>query len=146
VTRLLLSVLITATFLCAVLYAHHRNTPRSLTATSPLAVGAARAGGGDDPVASVLSHRPPRPRQHHVPRLWRQLAFCESTNRWDIVDPPYSGGLQFMASTWKSFHGTQFAPTADQATPYEQVVVARRVLRSQGVGAWPVCGPKVGLR
>jgi hypothetical protein len=96
--------------------------------------------------AGVVSHaRVTRPRPR-IPLIWRRLAFCESTNRWHIVNPPYSGGLQFTASTWTSFDTKHYAPTADQATRWEQVQVARHVLRVQGVGAWPVCGPKVRLR
>ena len=72
---------------------------------------------------------------------WNQVAQCESGGNWAInTGNGYHGGLQFSPSTWAGHGGTQFAPTADQATREQQIVVAERVLGSQGKGAWPVCG------
>lgn len=72
---------------------------------------------------------------------WNQVAQCESGGNWAInTGNGYQGGLQFSPSTWAGHGGTQFAPTADQATREEQIVVAERVLASQGKGAWPSCG------
>jgi hypothetical protein len=82
---------------------------------------------------------------HQIPAVWDRVAQCESGNTWDDTEGIFDGGLQFSPTTWTSFHGDQFAPTADQATKWQQVVVARRVLRVQGVNAWPVCGPIAGL-
>ncbi|MFW0785459.1 transglycosylase family protein [Gordonia sp. CPCC 206044] len=72
---------------------------------------------------------------------WNQVAQCESGGNWAInTGNGYQGGLQFSPSTWAGHGGTQFAPSADQATKEQQIVVAERVLGSQGKGAWPVCG------
>ena len=72
---------------------------------------------------------------------WDQVAACESGGNWAInTGNGYQGGLQFSPSTWTGHGGGQFAPTADQATKAEQIVVAERVLASQGKGAWPTCG------
>ncbi|MEO9327064.1 transglycosylase family protein [Gordonia aurantiaca] len=72
---------------------------------------------------------------------WNQVAQCESGGNWAInTGNGYHGGLQFSPSTWTSHGGGEFAPTADQATREEQIVVAERVLASQGKGAWPTCG------
>jgi LysM repeat protein len=77
--------------------------------------------------------------------IWDKVAQCESGGRWNInTGNGYSGGLQFSPSTWSGFGGTQFAPTANQATREQQIVVAERVLAKQGWGAWPVCSRQAG--
>lgn len=77
---------------------------------------------------------------------WDRLAQCESGGNWAInTGNGFQGGLQFAPSTWAGFGGTQFAPTADQATREQQIYVAEKVLASQGWGAWPACSAKLGL-
>lgn len=72
---------------------------------------------------------------------WDQIAKCESGGNWSInTGNGFSGGLQFAPGTWASHGGTQFAPTANQASREQQITVAERVLATQGIGAWPVCG------
>ncbi|GKQ33700.1 LysM peptidoglycan-binding domain-containing protein [Streptomyces sp. A012304] len=75
---------------------------------------------------------------------WDAVAQCESGGNWSInTGNGYYGGLQFSASTWAAYGGTQYAATADQATKAQQIEIAEKVLAGQGKGAWPVCG--VGL-
>ncbi|GGY23215.1 LysM peptidoglycan-binding domain-containing protein [Streptomyces djakartensis] len=72
---------------------------------------------------------------------WDAVAQCESGGNWSInTGNGYYGGLQFSASTWSGYGGTQYASTADQATKAQQIEIAEKVLASQGKGAWPVCG------
>ncbi|MYR42533.1 transglycosylase family protein [Streptomyces sp. SID5910] len=72
---------------------------------------------------------------------WDTVAQCESGGNWSInTGNGYYGGLQFSASTWAAYGGTQYASTADQASKTQQIAVAEKVLASQGKGAWPVCG------
>jgi nucleoid-associated protein YgaU len=72
---------------------------------------------------------------------WTGVAACESGGNWSInTGNGYYGGLQFTPSTWAANGGTAYASRADLATPSQQVAVAERVLATQGVGAWPVCG------
>ncbi len=69
---------------------------------------------------------------------------CESGGDWSInTGNGYYGGLQFSASTWAAYGGTQYASTADQASKSQQIEIAEKVLAGQGKGAWPSCG--VGL-
>ncbi|MEE4542816.1 transglycosylase family protein [Streptomyces sp. V4-01] len=78
--------------------------------------------------------------------VWDKVANCESSGDWHInTGNGYYGGLQFAASTWKSFGGLSYAPRADLATRNQQIAVAEAVLRSQGPGAWPVCSVRGGL-
>ncbi|KGM18680.1 MULTISPECIES: transglycosylase family protein [Corynebacterium] len=75
---------------------------------------------------------------------WDQVAACESGGDWHInTGNGYQGGLQFSAQTWAGHGGTQYAPTADQATKAQQIEIAEKVLASQGAGAWPNCGGPV---
>ncbi|MYS19464.1 Murein DD-endopeptidase MepM and murein hydrolase activator NlpD, contain LysM domain [Streptomyces sp. DvalAA-14] len=78
--------------------------------------------------------------------VWDKVASCESSGNWNTnTGNGYYGGLQFAASTWKSFGGSAYAPRADLATKNQQIAVAEKVLRSQGPGAWPVCSVSAGL-
>ncbi|MER6621367.1 MULTISPECIES: transglycosylase family protein [unclassified Streptomyces] len=72
---------------------------------------------------------------------WDTVAQCESGGNWSInTGNGYYGGLQFSASTWAAYGGTQYASTADQASKAQQIEIAEKVLAGQGKGAWPVCG------
>ncbi|MFG2128526.1 transglycosylase family protein [Streptomyces sp. NPDC048751] len=72
---------------------------------------------------------------------WDAVAQCESGGNWSInTGNGYYGGLQFSASTWAAYGGTQYASQANQASKAQQIAVAEKVLASQGKGAWPVCG------
>lgn len=83
--------------------------------------------------------------------MWDQVAYCESTWRWQFQGR-FHGGVQFTASTWRAFGGEEFAPFAFQALPEQQIAVAERVayygwthpdgtrVAPQGPRAWPTCG------
>ncbi|WP_431997291.1 transglycosylase family protein [Streptomyces fungicidicus] len=72
---------------------------------------------------------------------WDAVAQCESGGNWSInTGNGYYGGLQFSASTWAAYGGTQYAASADQASKAQQIEIAEKVLAGQGKGAWPVCG------
>jgi LysM repeat protein len=78
--------------------------------------------------------------------VWDRVAKCESGNRWHInTGNGFYGGVQFSSSTWSAYHGRKYAHQANKASRVEQIEVARRVLKAQGPGAWPVCGPRAGL-
>jgi len=72
---------------------------------------------------------------------WNAIAACESGGNWSInTGNGFYGGLQFTQQTWLGYGGGQYAPSANLATPSEQISVGQRVLAGQGIGAWPVCG------
>jgi len=76
---------------------------------------------------------------------WDAVAQCESGGNWSInTGNGYYGGLQFSRSTWKANGGGKYASTANKASRSEQIRIAEKVLDSQGIGAWPVCGKKAG--
>ncbi|WP_028476157.1 resuscitation-promoting factor Rpf1 domain-containing protein [Nocardia sp. CNY236] len=77
---------------------------------------------------------------------WDRLAQCEAGGNWAInTGNGYQGGLQFSPSTWNAHGGQEFAAAANQATREQQIVVAEKVLASQGWGAWPSCSAQLGL-
>lgn len=78
------------------------------------------------------------PNAHASTVNWDAIAQCESSGDWDInTGNGFYGGLQFLPSTWRE-HGGVGSP--HQAPREYQILVAERVLRTQGIGAWPVCG------
>ena len=72
---------------------------------------------------------------------WSAIAACESGGNWSTsTGNGFYGGLQFTEGTWLANGGGQYASSANLATPAQQIAVAERVLASQSIGAWPVCG------
>ncbi|MEU7813801.1 transglycosylase family protein [Pseudonocardia sp. NPDC049154] len=75
---------------------------------------------------------------------WDALAQCESGGNWSInTGNGYYGGLQFNATTWRTYGGTGLPHQASKA---QQIAVAEKVLAKQGWNAWPSCSKKVGVR
>ncbi len=73
---------------------------------------------------------------------WDAIAACESGGNWSTnTGNGYYGGLQFTQGTWTANGGSGNPANASRE---EQIRVANNVLRSQGIGAWPVCGKKGG--
>ncbi len=71
---------------------------------------------------------------------WDAIAECESGGNWSINSGNgHYGGLQFKQATWNSNGGVGNPATASRA---EQIRVAENVLRTQGIKAWPKCGPR----
>ncbi len=58
--------------------------------------------------------------------FWQTMARCETGNNWQNGGE-YAGGLGIYVGTWGQWGGREFAPTPDQATPAEQIIVANRV-------------------
>ncbi|WP_072690920.1 transglycosylase family protein [Rhodococcus marinonascens] len=74
---------------------------------------------------------------------WDAVAQCESSGDWSIdTGNGYFGGLQFSPVTWAE-HGGRGLPS--EASRAEQIRIAERVLKTQGPGAWPVCGKYLNM-
>ena len=79
--------------------------------------------------------------------VWDVIARCESGGNWSInTGNGYSGGLQFLHSSWRAYGGRDFAAYAWQASRGEQIIVAERILDDVGWSAWPTCSRRAGLR
>ncbi|MBP3088790.1 Resuscitation-promoting factor Rpf1 [Corynebacterium sp. sy017] len=114
---------------------HARKTASSFTklAASTVALGSATA-----VLAPTASAAPDSD--------WDRLAQCESGGNWaSNTGNGYYGGLQFSSATWNAHGGQQFAAFAHQTGRAEQIIIAERVLASQGWGAWPSCSAQLGL-
>ncbi|MGH3684371.1 MAG: transglycosylase family protein [Pseudonocardiaceae bacterium] len=69
---------------------------------------------------------------------WDAVAACESGGNWAAnTGNGFYGGLQYTLSTW---HANGGVGNPANATREQQITVAQRVLSTQGIGAWPVCG------
>lgn len=79
-----------------------------------------------------------------VPPRWQNVVGCESggdPSAVNATNPDRPAGLwQITTDTWVAFGGTDYAPTADRATPDQQLTVAERVLAGQGPSAWACPG------
>jgi nucleoid-associated protein YgaU len=73
---------------------------------------------------------------------WDAIAHCESGGNWATnTHNNFYGGLQFTLSTWHANGGVGMPQDASRA---QQIAVAERVLATQGIHAWPVCGKYAG--
>ncbi len=78
----------------------------------------------------------------HADVNWDAVAACESGGNWAIsTGNGFYGGLQFTLSTWRANGGVGMPQHASRE---QQIAVANNVLRTQGIGAWPVCGKRAG--
>lgn len=77
---------------------------------------------------------------------WYKLAQCESSLNPSVVDSTglYSGLFQFDVPTWNGYGGGQYAPSAGQATPQQQLEIAMKLHEARGWQPWPVCGARLG--
>lgn len=63
-----------------------------------------------------------------IPSFWwmMKIAKCETGINWQNGGR-YAGAFGIYTGTWKQWGGLEFAPTPDQASPEEQIVVWLRV-------------------
>ncbi|SCF21091.1 LysM domain-containing protein [Micromonospora viridifaciens] len=116
--------------------ARHRRISRRRIAVGALVAGAATG------AAAILGPAAPASASSVN---WDAIAQCESGGNWHInTGNGYYGGLQFSKGTWNGYGGQKYASRADLASRSEQIAVAEKVLKGQGIGAWPVCGKKSG--
>lgn len=81
--------------------------------------------------------------------MWEAIAQCESGGDWTVnTGNSFYGGLQFNKMSWDWAGGQQYAAYPHQASKAQQIAVANELLRIHpaGLGAWPACTKKLGLR
>lgn len=69
--------------------------------------------------------------------IWDCIAAHESGGNWRDASGGYEGGLQFLNSTWLAAGGGRFARHAYDATPAQQVEIARSWLARTSWSQWP---------
>lgn len=68
---------------------------------------------------------------------WNRIIECESGNRNVENDhSSASGYLQFTDGTWKAYGGREFGRRAKHASKAEQLIVANRAYRANGLRDW----------
>lgn len=119
----------------------------SATACTPREVRLWEKWYGEDPDAAMefaLSQPPPaEPQAVSGNSVWDRLAQCESGGNWSInTGNGYSGGLQFLPSTWRANGGSGMP---HQNSREEQIRVAENLRAQAGFSPWPQCARKLGL-
>jgi hypothetical protein len=71
---------------------------------------------------------------------WDRVAMCEEGGNWQADGSRFSGGLGISRSNWSIYGGLQYASSASQATPDQQIMVAQRIQYSPpdqyGCASW----------
>lgn len=71
---------------------------------------------------------------------WGPVHACETGGKFHWFEDGYfDGGLQFLPSTWRLAGGTRYAPTANLATPIQQMTIAEEWLRRTDASQWGLC-------
>lgn len=58
---------------------------------------------------------------------WDRVAMCEEGGNWQADGSRFSGGLGITRANWSIYGGLQYASSAAQATPDQQIMVAERI-------------------
>lgn len=76
----------------------------------------------------------PRPKWM-TPTEWA-VAMCETGLNWRHHTSDYQGAYGFYRGSWDQFKPVGYPNDADQATPWQQTVVARRIRARYGWTGW----------
>ncbi|MEI9885100.1 MAG: acyltransferase family protein [Rhizomicrobium sp.] len=122
--------------------------PRAPRAVDPNARYAFAPG---DLSATLVRYARPMP----LDSFWFAIAKCQSGGIWNGIDA--GGGLDIKPVSWTAWGGQEFAATAAQATPEQQIAVANRISTQgwrradgteqapAGFGGWRCAGLKPEL-
>ena len=86
------------------------------------------------------------PLEPPTPADWAALRNCESSGRYDAVDPSglYHGAYQFLPSTWdglaRRFWLELVGLLPSQASSVDQDKMALKLFDFEGARPWPICG------
>jgi uncharacterized protein YabE (DUF348 family) len=67
---------------------------------------------------------------------WDKLAECETGGNWAAPGPTWQGGVGIWYGNWISYGGTQYAPSAGQATREQQILIGMKIQKEHGWQAW----------
>lgn len=68
--------------------------------------------------------------------VYQRIARCETHENWQHNAGAYEGAFGFYVGTWRGWKPAGYPSHAYSATPRQQLIVAVRVARSVGFGAW----------
>ena len=123
----------------------HSPRPRFARRRAGLQPGAGALGDPRDPLTGLVHHAGgvvselTRTGQgQHVLHDACSLSCADYGSNWSAsTGNGFYGGLQFTEQTWLGYGGSRYAPSASQATPAQQITVARQVLTSQASAPGP---------
>ncbi len=58
---------------------------------------------------------------------WSKVTVCEESGDWHVRGSEYSGGLGISNENWTHYRPADFPESAADATPYQQIAVAKRI-------------------
>ena len=85
------------------------------------------------PSARAASPKPIPLVSHDIMTLWNRVAICETGGNWKMHGWKYSGGLGFRNDVWLEYGGGKYGRFANEATPEQQVLIARTIQARAGV-------------
>ena len=76
---------------------------------------------------------------------WERVAMCEEGGNWTSNGGRFSGGLGITRANWDAFGGLQYAPEGAEATPDQQIMVARHRYRQIEISERVKVGDRFGV-
>ncbi len=74
--------------------------------------------------------------QAWLPDKWRRIGICETQLNWQHYNSSYEGAFGFATQSWRSFKLPGYPEHANQATPYQQYMVALEIYKRYGLSGW----------
>ena len=74
--------------------------------------------------------------QAWLPDKWRRIGVCETGLNWLHHNSSYQGAFGFATQSWDSFKLAGYPEDADQASPWQQYMVALAIYRRYGLSGW----------
>jgi hypothetical protein len=76
-----------------------------------------------------------------LPDKWQRIGACETgygkrPGNWKHHNSSYQGAFGFATQSWDQFKPNGYPEDADQATPWQQYVVALRIYHRYGLTGW----------
>ena len=71
-----------------------------------------------------------------LPDKWRRIGICETQLNWRHYNSSYEGAFGFATSSWDAFKPAGYPDHANQATPWQQYMVALNIYNRYGLSGW----------
>lgn len=77
-----------------------------------------------------------KPRPPWLPKIWWAIGMCETGLDYRHNSGAYQGAYGFYRGSWDAFKPAGYPAEAYQATPRQQLTVARRIYARYGLTGW----------
>lgn len=85
-------------------------------------------------IATAAAHAATRPK--FVTRMEWAVALCETAGNWKHRTRDYQGAYGFYKGSWDAFKPRGYPADANNASPWQQTVVMRRIRARYGWSGW----------